>query len=301
MEMGIKLLFIIPNIPLSINADYEYLRVWLIRAEACFTEPAHLAQFLAVPLILILCSKNEISSQKKSDIKSSRIKTIMLTIGILIAMLITFSGNAVIILLCVLIAFLIDRMLFRKKYISSIVLIISMVISVVILYNTVPQLQVLFGRVSEITEQKGSGYIRIFHGFDVYSQFPLINKLFGIGYGNIRAFAQYHNNIIFSKLSSSHPLFEYLNGIQYVLLGGGIFGLVLYLAILFGCINKRNSLGLYVIITFIVISFVSAFVAGGLWLTFMMLLFSAKSNKTPAKKRVSLDASVRCNKKSATI
>ncbi len=296
LETGIKFLFIIPNIPLSIDVDYDYLFFWLSRAEACFTEPAHLAQFLSVPLILILCCRNENINQKQSDIARCRIKTTILTIGILLAMLFTFSGNAVVIMLCILVAFLIERILYKKKYISSIIFILLMIITAAILYNLVPQLQDLFGRVSEITERNGSGYVRIFHGFDVYSRVPLGNKIFGIGYGNIKSFAQYYNNIIFSKISISNPLFEYLNGIQYVLLGGGIIGFVLYIAILLSCIKKGKPLGLYVIITFIVISFVSAFVAGGLWLTYMMLLFSEKPNNMPSKKYVSCGVPLKSNK-----
>ncbi len=210
-------------------------------------------------------------------------------------MLISFSGNAVIMLLCIFIAFVIDRIIFQKKYISSVILILFSVFAVIVLYNSVPQFQEMFGRVSEIIDKNGSGYVRIFHGFDVYSKFPFEYKIFGIGYGNIKSYAQFYSGTVFSKVSLSNPLFEYLNGIQYVLIGGGLIGLILYFSIIIGCLKKCKPLGLYVGITFIVISFVSAFIAGGMWLIFMMLLFSAKKNSSSSKNHVFLGVYKKCD------
>ena len=194
------------------------------RCTGNFTEPAMAARYLAFPLLF---SVFEVIEKK-------RIASLE-TIIFIIAMICTYSGNAVVALAVVFLYYLLYQLKLKEKTLNKLIkLVIAIFLVVVGVYilNQVIDFEYLWNRRTELTGHGVTGssaYIRITRGFIVYGYYSLLQKLFGLGIGNYQYAVNHQLNAIASMVTDK--LIDYMNGIQFYLLQGGIMGLFLFLNI----------------------------------------------------------------------
>lgn len=259
----------IPNMVTSygtITNHYNDVYFTGARANGFFTEPSFVATYLAIPSIISVF-------ELKKDGKMISLFFVIINL----ALLLTLSGTAIIILIINIIYYAKYVFKFRKD--NLIYCIIILVISIATL-NYILSLEVfqkLFSRINEISGngQFNSGYIRITRGFVAFFHLPFFSKLFGIGFGNYATIVT--NNLIQYLTTVTSTLVTWLNDIQTYLIDGGIIGIILYVNYLITDIKKKNKLQLAVLSQFIILQFIDNIFNAPLWLFYFFIIFSTNN------------------------
>ena len=158
--------------------------------------------------------------------------------------------------------------------------VLGLIILAVVLINTNETVKALYNRKDEILGMDPasiSGYVRVLRGFELFAGFPIFNKLFGVGVGNVGNFISEHNIQGSVIVEQTHPLYTYLNGVHYSLISGGIVGTIIYLKFLLS--GGHNKLHSYVFWWVVGLSFVSALYLSPTWLIMIVVLMSQKKYK----------------------
>ena len=265
---GYHVLFLVPFLKLENGANLVDLYANYTRIQCCFAEPAHFAHYLSVGIILILSKE-----------KLKRMDVFMLLVMVVVSLL-TMSGNAIIALAAITIAYIYRRFRTRKNLLKTLALITVIAIGV-FAFSYADSFVQLLNRVDEIKGNSVysiSGYVRVLRGYELFIKFPFINKVFGIGIGNVGSFCIEYGIQGSVAMATSHDLFTYLNGFQYFLIGGGIIGIVLYMVFLFGNSNKSN-LHFYTLTLIIALSLIAALYLSSIWLVLIIIILGEKNEK----------------------
>lgn len=223
------------------------------RCTGNFTEPAMAARYLAFPLFFSVFK----------IIEKKRIANLE-TVIFVVAMVCTYSGNAIVALVIAFLYYLIYQLKLKEKGENKIVkLIIGAFFVIVGMYvlNQVIGFEYLWNRRTELSGHGAtgvSGYIRITRGFVVYGYYNLFQKIFGLGIGNYRYAVNHQLNAIASMVTDK--LLDYMNGIQFYLLQGGIIGIFLFLNLYKPIIKHHNSENIWLgvmLLTFMITSGIS--------------------------------------------
>lgn len=275
---GIWIPGIIPNLPAADTANTSTFIATTTRACSVFSEPAHFAQYVAVPLVYTLLKNNK----RACDIKYMSV--------IIIALVLSFSGNAVAVIVVAIGAYYIKILDKKnvKKIFQIVVLAIISIIAFCVLYKYSVSLQNLLerftsGEIAGKTASRYSGYVRIVRGYLVYNKFDFIYKIFGVGIGNYEAFAMKNANDVLLGVTSMIP--GYLNGIQYYLTGGGIIGLVLYLRLVMKKAMTSGYINKIILIEFLALSAIAAFNTNERWFIFLIVLLQGDFMKDSILRR----------------
>ena len=262
---GIWIPGIIPNLPGADTANTSTFIATTTRACSTFSEPAHFAQYVAIPLVYTLLKNNK----QTSDIKYMSV--------ILLALLLSFSGNAVAVIAVAIGAYYIKMLDIKnaKRVFQAVVLATISIIAFCIVLKYSVSLQSLLERLTsgEIvgkTSSRYSGYVRIVRGYLVYNKFDFIYKIFGVGIGNYEVFAMQNAGDVLLSVTSMIP--GYLNGIQYYLTGGGIIGLILYLRLVMKKALTSGYVNKIILIEFLALSAIAAFNTNERWFVFLIVL-----------------------------
>ena len=237
---------IIPFLPIALTDDSTLFvenHLTSTRCSAFFSEPAHLAQFLLVWLCLELyCGKK---------------KRIILMI--IIALLLSQSGNAMLGLFVVCFAYFKDwlfKNITLKKIIS--LLIISFVFGVGIYYYVSTEIgSAVLQRGADMQNSElkvGSTYERLYRGYDIFENMPVWNMMFGIG-------DKTNFMHLFHKLSGTFYFEEgdtYLNGISGILIHCGFVGMILFFYIVKNIWKSNTGLGRLCILLLILFMLMSS-------------------------------------------
>ena len=235
--VGIRPLFILPNLPLANGQDIEGLIVGqttLARSSACFREPAHLAVYI-LPVLFF-----ELFDTKKKDSTNESFLT-SLGVFLIIILVILRSGNGFLGLSFLL---FIKFIKYYKNNSSFTKLVVIFLVSPFMLFGIIEYTQSEHG--SEILERaKGVGfnensesYDRTFRGYRLYIEFPVTNMIMGMSQNQLSSFIR-HSDVRNQFLVNGEDD-TYMNGIQNVLIHYGIIGLVLYLS-LFEALFKKSD------------------------------------------------------------
>lgn len=270
IQFGIRIPIIIPLLPNSINKSYAEISASLYSMCGPFTEPAHLAQFLSIGLIIALLNKKK------------RISDILL---ITITMSFTMKGNAVV-ALGVIYGLLFYVKLTRgtaKNILNLIVISGGIAFFLIILYNSMTVVQALLSRVNEISGDGNlaytgyygvSGYFRVKYGFDFYNSLDIFSKIFGIGVCSFNLFdglSVVPMQIL--GLKATLALEHYRSGITAILIDTGCIGLFLYLnALLKDKVWQRRFFAL----SLISLQCVSGILNSPIWVIYVFLSFRYK-------------------------
>lgn len=281
IQFGIGIPIFIPGLENITGKTYSEMSASLGTMCGPFSEPAYLAQYLSLGLMIILLRKNK----NRRDIW-----LITTTIAL------TMKGNAVVLLVSIYGMLLLKNTSIKntRDIFRFIVIITSAVAIVLILFENITAVQVLLSRVYEITGDGDlaltgyhgvSGYFRVKYGFDIYSTFDWYHKLFGIG---ICSFSLYDGlSVVPSgiiELRVTHILEHFRSGITVILIDTGILGFALYCNALF----KDKSWEMrYFALILIIMQCIEAAMNTPMWMIYIFLSFkygvSEQMNKVENK------------------
>lgn len=130
------------------------------------------------------------------------------------------------------------------------------------------------------TDEMSSFAVRVLRGITAYKQYPFINKLFGVGYGNYDIFNAANG------ISTVYDFGEslYVNAFMFMTTGTGVFGALLYLAANYALIKKSHGVFRYRAIMFFVALFLTT---EALTMSIIMIYgFILSSNKYYERERL---------------
>lgn len=199
------------------TADFMMGQAYKNRSSSIFLEPAHFAQYCSGYLAILLGE----NYRRKRLIS---VKSIALTA----VLFFTISGNAILLTLIAWCMFFI--LYFKKSFFKFSLAFPILIIGGFILFNKVSETdqgQRLLDRQEEIqykaSDRISSGTMRIYRGYFVYGDMPLVLKILGVGTsGTDNAIEESTYFWMFGKE-------KYINNVQKILIGTGFVGLVLFL------------------------------------------------------------------------
>ena len=150
---------------------------------------------------------------------------------------------------------------------------------VVVFLSNNPAVMEILSRFDEISslevEAYGSqsGFLRIWRGYFIYGALDPICKLFGIGVGSI----EYAAKLIY--IPGSRYDGSYMNGIQTLLVTGGIVGTFLFFRFLFKSFKKTSAESFIVIICMISLFFIEHMLFTAKMFLFIVIAIAVSNNK----------------------
>lgn len=197
---------------ISLQQRRIYLGIY--RPAAVFAEPAHFAQFSLLGLALSSLSENR---RKRLMVRS------IITIALICCGSAIGIGTAIVLWIIWYCKYIKDHLTVSR----FIIIVILMVVGVIALQK-LGILESVWNRVATTDPTAGNttGNLRLLQGIAIFNQVPLINKIIGLGFGNVRSFL-ISNNITtryFNEVGN-----EYMNAFSTVLVSSGIVGFVIFM------------------------------------------------------------------------
>lgn len=240
---GIRFSALMPFLELNYDMEMEDFianQVIKTRSSSMFLEPAHFAQYL-VPCLAL--NMGDLIIKKK-----------LMNVSVLFISLILFflqSGSGMI-MLGILYYLYFKKQKIKTSYLLGLFFILIVLVLIVDLNANESIIAALFERRNELSLNKndiGSGMIRVFRGYYVYADFPLLGKIFGVGNGAV-------GDVVMN--SSARWMFNdetYLNNFQKLIIGYGIIGTALLIKYMKSLYAKGSFSGNAVLTCFIAVSF----------------------------------------------
>lgn len=260
---GVKTQGLLPYLPLSNNQENSVFREHLLgmdRFSSFFDEPSHFVQYVGLGLLLYLfCSDGK-----------SRMQVIPIFI-ITISMLLSKSGNAIIILLVVYGYYLLNKIKNNYKYLMPYFFAVFLVCYVFLQTEVYSS---LISRVSEISGESASisGYVRILRGYEIFLDFTLDNKLFGISGINM----EYYYSLYPAKDNGlvTEGLIEYMNAVHFHLVYFGGVGFLFLILFYYNVFSKGDVRVKAVMLLLIALSLVESIINNPMWVLYIGLAMS---------------------------
>lgn len=187
------------------------------RCCSIFSEPAHLASFLLIPLVFILFSKK------------TRKSYILFAVIIIIAIVTSESACGMAGLGVVLLYYMRYKLDWIKahKFISlSAIMCITLLamykLADSILNDTLNRFVEISGD-AEVGVHGHSSYLRVVRGYIPFEESPFFFKIFGSGVGSLETILKNTTNTTYFSITSSIPL--WINTMQSILISTGLVGL----------------------------------------------------------------------------
>ena len=226
-------------------SEFSASRSLTIRSSSFFLEPAHFAQYILPYYCIVICR----------FVKERTNRWEFFLLSLIILLLRTGSGYwgavAIIASLLFMPGYLSKRM---KMVVATIVLL--MLGGIVYFLQEDPLFLGVYSRIDEITSLevdaygRQSGFLRIWRGYFIYGAMEPINQLLGVGVGSI----EYVSRLI--RIVGSRYEGSYMNGIQLLLVNGGIVGALLFFRFLYYSFKKTSSESVIIIACMISLFFV---------------------------------------------
>lgn len=233
---------IIPFLPLSNgenSAEFHDLQMGRDRMSSFFEEPAHFSEFLCIPLCLFL-----FGAKKRKDF----VICVFITISIFLS---TSALGAISVVIIWGMWFLNYLRGAQHKWLSYMVTFVM-----IVALPTLAATEFVTATTSRLTEITGEGvegsvhgfssYVRVLRGYIPFQEQDFIIKVVGNGIGSLESYIKYHHS---QYLSLFAGLPDYINSVQYILLGSGIIGLYLFLKQLYEIFNRTSAKGKTLILT----------------------------------------------------
>lgn len=189
------------------DAVTEYNRLGVFRAQSIFTEPASFAVYVIPALCLILLSKQEN--------EHSLVKAFLISFGIIC------STSSTGIILAVFIWGIYIFINFKQHFLKVLTIAFIGIIIIYVVSIKSDYIRSSLFAIFNISQVSGKSGDRIFRGFAVYRQLPILNQIFGIGFGNGEYFIK--NYSIVTKYDSIWSTsYDYFNGLSSAFIYGGV-------------------------------------------------------------------------------
>lgn len=240
--------------PLILQGDYHYIEYDMIKLQylyrpcAFFLEPSNMTSYFSFFLAILLSKK-----PNRNDI--------LLSVFVTISMLLTTSGQAYLyggLLWGIFLFSLMRKKITKKTILVLLIVFLLLPIAINKLYNT----EIVFKSLQRIVDGSASGgnaVIGRISTLSYYQNLPIINKVFGVGYGN--------------------PVPNvYLSSLTYTLYCTGVIGSIIVLLFFISLLKnykKRNAV-LYWMVSLI---FSSTFIATDIGFYLPFLAYNDEVNK----------------------
>ncbi len=275
---GSRMPGIVPFFPIALNiidSTSEYLTTVseMTRSSSFFSEPAHFVQFL-LPLLSI-----EIFYYKKIKLQLAGI--------ILLTLLLLQSGNALLGLFGLSVAYLYDVILknnYKKKVTS--VFIISVVALLGYIYVNSDMGKKLLERQHTITVDDvetmgyaGSGFVRTMRGYYIFSEYSTLKKITGDDT------PEYISSAAGRSLVSMYFEDEddrYMNTCQTILCYTGLIGLCIFVFMLFKLWKNTTLCGKAMILEFVFVSLAASFYFANSMAVYLILPYALALKDKPS-------------------
>lgn len=263
---GYRVSGMIPFLPLmNENLDMQSLimkQTVSLRSASFFVEPSYLALYIIPYLIINIWEKN------------NRYRIYKITI-IIIALFLLQSGVGMLLLISVIFIsaiLLIKNIANSKKVllITALIIIIPMSFNLVLLTDSGKQLYKRTIEINPDSENITSGFIRVFRGYYVYNELSPLNKVVGVGQGNLRKLIEHKSSIKIKNLFFNEI---YVNMFQQILITSGIIGVILFLFAHFKFYMSCNNMGKSLLFAFFVLMFMDAIYCTPIMLLYLVLAF----------------------------
>lgn len=221
------------------SAEFHELQMGRDRMSSLFEEPAHFSEFLCVPLCLYL-----FNSRDKKDF----IFCILITVCIFLS---TSALGAVSVVIIWGMRFLEFLRQGNHKWLSYFTIIV-----IVFALPTLTATEIVTATTSRIAEISGVGvensvhgfssYIRVLRGYIPFTEQNVFIQIVGNGVGSLESYIKTHHS---QYLSLVDGLPDYINSIQYILLGSGVIGLFLFLKQIYVVFKSSTPSGRTLLLT----------------------------------------------------
>ncbi len=216
----------------------------ITRPSSFFVEPAHFCRYCVLPLFLILFEEN---------LKNRMFKAVLISVAIILSQ----SSIGYISLALIWVLWLINTLHAKKisynKVLKSLLLIVPALLICIKMSSKFKLFNFVLEHISGLNMKEiTSGNVRIFRGFWIWKEEPFLNKLFGVGFANVKTFL-INNRIrtIFDGMIECGN--EYMSAISYILVINGIIGLAIFLYALWYLFLKGGNNKKILILLFIVL------------------------------------------------
>lgn len=255
--LGIRFSALIPVLDFSFygeggGADMAEFQKTTNRSCSIFMEPAVFAKFL-IPAVIY-------------NLKYTR-KSYIRLLGLICIFLLLRSGVGFILLAVCLCVYICNLPIKRKSIKGfAIAAIIGLIIVSAIALSTTEYGKVQLARIDEVDAENdsSSGFLRVIRGYLLYDGMNTLEKIVGIGSKNI-GYAIHSSPYVYMFDGVEDV---YLNGIQALLVGGGVIGVILFLFMIRDIGNRKSIISIGILSCLLVSFFVAAE-----YLSATMLLF----------------------------
>lgn len=267
----------IPFLPLYNNVsygliDFEKVYSQLFRPQSIFLEPGVFAQFLLPGLILSLFKFN----QKRDFISIKR------GIFISLVLILTLSSQAIALTIFIWLLYIIKTLKksgFKKIFKIVIFSIFIFTIFISLIVSVEPLRKATIGRYIEKTTYNSTD-VRVYRGFQVYSELDPVHKLIGVGFGNVTSYVKSNNITTKSDLyavdNNGNKLFnyEYMNSIAYILVTGGLVTFLFFSYFMFDIFKKSKGFSKIALIVMFIMCIYGGILISSTWILFFTFIFS---------------------------
>lgn len=251
-----------------INFDQVYSK--LFRPQSIFLEPGTYAQYILPCLALALFGS------KFGEIKSNLKESIFFTISLVLSL----SAQGFIIAIFLWIIWIIKSFKdfnWNKRVILIISCLASIIVSIFLIFNVDFIYQGTIGRFIGDGGYDSTG-VRVIRGFQVFEQLDPVYKFIGIGFGNVSNFVISHSittpNDLYAMGENGRIYnFEYMNGIAYILVTGGIISLIAFIIFIGKLLRGTEGFSRMCVVILILFSIVAGVIISPTWVIMMTYIY----------------------------
>lgn len=242
----------------------------LDRSSCFFIEPSHFAQF-SIPLLAI-----ELFDRSKDKIIN------YFSVFIIAILLLLRSGNGMLGILLLLTIRTVTYFRYSHSNHKFLVYLLFVPIAAFCTYKYVGT-EIGSGMIERASgvgfSEDAESATRIVKGFLLYSELPILNKIFGYHIDDIAnfAFSSKISYIFINKATNEDEL--YLNGFQQVLVVNGLIGIILFVRVWLKLFFRNSILAKSLVGVYLFLSFVSNLYLNQMMLICMLLPFKFKTDK----------------------
>ena len=234
------------------------------RFTSFFSEPAHFVQYITPFLIVELFV-----------MKTRNLKNLIPSFLISLSILLTLSGNGIVILLFIWSIYIILLLFTEKKPIIVffiVTIVILLAVLSIIYFDSYLDISSLF--INSDGDPTKADY-RIYRGFYIFVNLPFWNQLFGTGYRNATNFIAFYN--ISTPFDNPGENIEYMNAITQVMVYFGLVGFFTYIILLFKLFNKQSIVSKILVLVLLLLSFSSSLFSDSMFFIYVFMIFYFQS------------------------
>ena len=248
-------------------SEFTASRASMERSSSFFLEPAHFAQYI-LPYYCLTMFKT---------IKKKALSKEFMVLTLTFLFLKSGSGYVGFMVIYGSVLFLKGYVPIKVKFAILSVIVCALII-VVVFFISNPFLLDILLRLNEVTSLEvsaygsQSGFLRIWRGYFIYDNLAPIYKILGVGTGSF----EYVSSLTY--IPGSRFEGSFFNGIQTLLVSGGIIGTVLFFRFIYIISKRMSREGSIIIICMISLFFVEHMMFTPKMFLFILIAFAVSSN-----------------------